>query len=174
MGNGKGLAGLIALVGLVLIMSRDEVANGIIPTYVTPTITIPAPIIEIKPIGWHRTVIHTKMQVVAEELEELGLDEELGNGNGVALPHKVFIQKKKLVDPTFEMPVFPIYPQVTPERPRIDPKIAHYEEALAEKYPEELEATQEAYKATRKILGLKEQVIPPMPKVTAPTRRVRR
>ncbi|GAH93520.1 unnamed protein product [marine sediment metagenome] len=172
MGNGKGLAGLIALVGLVLIMSRDEVANGIIPTYVTPTITIPAPIIHIKPVAWHRTVIRTKLAVVAEEAEALGLEEPLGNG--VVLPHEVFIAKKVAVDPTFEMPIFPVYPQVTPERPRIDPKRVHYEEALAEKYPEELEATREAYVATRKILGLREEVIPPMPKVTAPTRRVRR
>ncbi|GAI03722.1 unnamed protein product, partial [marine sediment metagenome] len=143
MGNGRGLGGLIALLGLAFLLSREEkVTNGIIPTFPTvtfPTITIPeilAPITEVKPRRWHRKVIETKIEVLKEEVQELELEVETP-----ILPHKVFIAKKVAVDPTFEMPIFPIYPQVTPARPRIDPKIEHYEEALAEKYPEELEAT---------------------------------
>ncbi|MBA7650258.1 hypothetical protein ES703_58061 [subsurface metagenome] len=173
MGNGKGLGAIIALLGLAFLLSRDEVKNGDrlpyrlpfgIP-YVPPWEPWPA----IKPVRWPRKLIETKIEVLKEEVEELELEVETP-----ILPHKVFIAKKIAVDPTFEMPIFPVYPQVTPARPRIDPKIEHYEEALAEKYPEELEATREAYVATRKILGLREEVIPPMPKVTAPTRRVRR
>lgn len=66
------------------------------------------------------------------------------------------------------LPTFPDYPQVTINgaRPRIDPTTVDYEEALASKYPDELEATRVSYAATRKVLGLRQYTAPPMPKTS--------
>lgn len=74
------------------------------------------------------------------------------------LPHERIITERKIV-----MPTFPDYPQVNGAGPRLDPTRVDYEEALAEKYPDELEATRVSYQATRKVLGLRQYTAPPMP-----------
>ena len=77
------------------------------------------------------------------------------------LPHRQIIIERGVT-----MPTFPDYPQVSISRPRIDPTTVDYEEALAEKYPDELEATRVAYTATRKVLGLRQYTAPPMPRTS--------
>lgn len=77
------------------------------------------------------------------------------------LPHIAIIRERGYI-----MPTFPDYPQVKGARPRIDPTTVDYEEALASKYPDELEATRVSYHATRKILGLRQYTAPPMPRTS--------
>lgn len=64
------------------------------------------------------------------------------------------------------LPTFPDYPQVNGAGPRLDPTRVDYEEALASKYPDELEATRVSYHATRKVLGLRQYTAPPMPRTS--------
>jgi len=84
--------------------------------------------------------------------------ERIVNGE---LPHEVLVEARGIT-----MPTFPDYPQVNGAGPRIDPTTVDYEEALASKYPDELEATRVSYRATRKILGLRQYTAPPMPRTS--------
>jgi len=121
MGNGKGLGGLIVLLGLAFLFSQPS--KG-----------------EITPSGWYERRIRER--IIEREL-----------------PHVRIIRERGIV-----MPTFPTYPQVNGAGPRIDPTIVDYEEALAAKYPDELEATRVSYAATRKVLGLRQYTAPPLPR----------
>jgi len=101
-----------------------------------------------------------------------------GSGAGLAILGLVLLlglkpRKETFISRTYyhrtispRLPSFPDYPQVSATRPRIDPTTVDYEEALAEKYSDELEATRVAYRATRKVLGLRQYTAPPMPRTS--------
>jgi len=78
------------------------------------------------------------------------------------LPHTRVIEERGLGGEMEEV-VWPDYPQVTAET-RLDPRTPNYQVRLAQKYPEELAQTRQAYAKTRKILGLRDYDAPPMPR----------
>lgn len=83
------------------------------------------------------------------------------------MPHERVIVEREIQEPMAQVStLWPKYPQVSKQHPRIPPTTVDYEEALASKYPDELEATRVAYHATRKVLGLREYTAPPMPRTS--------
>ena len=93
----------------------------------------------IQPVGWHRQIIR----------------ERIVNGE---LPHEIIIKARGLT-----MPAHIVYPQVN-DVGRLPPQTPDYEKELEKKYPVLLEQTRVRYAKTRKILGLREYVAPPMPR----------